>query len=178
MNVVEMLSVAINLKNAEINQEKATGQFVPQRVPNQISEADVLFYKVVDEYSRLSITDKKSVCKSVTTEMAWYLLGFGVNMATYSLRLSEQRYFTNGLFAIGMTLGILDRREILVVLPLYCDVQKKHGLSFGEILRQNSDFSSVLRDFINRNEKDKSLECMGYVLEVDESNNPIYRRTW
>ena len=64
------------------------------------------------------------------------------------------------------------------MFSLYCDVQKKHGLSFDEILRQNNDFSSVLRDFINRNEKDKSLECMGYVLEVDENNNPIYRRTW
>ena len=110
--------------------------------------------------------------------MAWHLLRFGIAMATYSLRLSEQRYFTNGLLAISMTLEKMDIRDILVVLPLYCDAQKKTGLSFDEILKQSNAFAATLKSFISRDEKNRSLGCMGYILEVDENNTPTYKRTW
>ena len=110
--------------------------------------------------------------------MAWLLLSFGIRMATYSLRLENQRYFTNGLLAISLTVEVLDKRELLIILPLYFDVQSKTNLSFDEILEKNNEFSFILKNFNNRDEKDKSLECMGYVLDFDENNNPIYQRTW
>jgi hypothetical protein len=46
------------------------------------------------------------------------------------------------------------------------------------IINDIGAFSKFIEDFIKREENDKSLESMGYVLEEDESNNPVYKRTW
>ena len=147
-------------------------------IPAQLSDIDEKINEILDYWTNVNQEERGQILKFITVDIAWFLFCFGIKMATYSLRLSNQRYFTNGLLAIGMTLGILDTRDIWVILPLFCDAQKKTGLSFDEILGQNSDFSSELKDFINRDEKDKTLECMGYILDVDENNNPTYKRTW
>jgi len=179
MKVIEKINIAIKLWIDEINNEKMNDQIDHQRVPVQISKSGLLFLELVDDYMMLSKVDKEEVKIHLTIKMAWYLLSFGVSMATYSLRLSNQKYFTNGLFAVSMTFGLLDIRDILVILPLFCDAQKKNNLSFDEILKQKNDFSLELENFINRDEKDKSLECMGYIIKVDESNNQAYYyRTW
>jgi hypothetical protein len=153
-------------------------QYVVKDVPIQLSEIDREINETFDSFSRIDQDGQSLICQRVTVEMAWLFLCFGIRMATYALRLSSQKYFTNGLLAIGMTLGMLDEREMLVILPLYCDVQKKTGLSFDEVLKRNNAFSSVLKNFMNRDEKDRSLECMGYILEIDENDNPTYQRTW
>jgi len=147
-------------------------------IPVQLSEIDKKVNEIIDYYACISQDEQDKIHKSVTVEMAWFLLCFGIRMATYSLRLSSQKYFTNGLLAIGATWGILDRRELLIILPLYNDAQKKKGLSFDEILKKQNEFTSVLKEFNNRDENEKTLECMGYTIELDEDNNQTYRRTW
>jgi len=161
-----------------ILEDSKNSSYIVKDIPVQLLEIDKIINEILDFCKGLSQGEQDLIYKSVTVEMAWLLICFGIRMATYSLRLSNQRYFTNGLFAISMTLGIVDRRDILLILPLYYDVQKKNGLSFNDILKQNNAFISILKDFLNRDEKDKSLECMGYVLGIDENNNPIYQRTW
>jgi len=179
MCIVEKLNIAINNVKEETNNGKRKSQYVQNYVPEKLSKADILFNELVDDYLLLTNEEKDNIKKLVTEEMAYYLLGFGIRMATYSLRLSNKKYFINGLFALSIIVGILyDLRDLLVILPLYCDVQKKNNFSFSEILRQNDEFSSVLKEFIKRDEKDKTLECMGYILGMDEGNNQIYKRTW
>ena len=85
-------------------------------------------------------------------------------MATYSLRLSEQRYFTNGLIALGLASRSIDLRDVLRLLALYWDVHKRNGLNFKEVLSQNNDFSHILNKFIEREKPDKSLKCMAFAL--------------
>ena len=152
--------------------------YVVKDIPIQFSELDLKINEIIGYCIGSNQDVQDRIRKAVTVEIAWLLLCFGIRMATYSLRLSNQKYFTNGLFAIGMTLGILDRRELLLILPLYYDVHKKNNLSYNEIFKQNKSFTSVLKEYINRDEKDKSLESMGYVIEVDKNNNPTYQRTW
>ena len=38
---------------------------------------------------------------NISIDVAWSLLSISENMATYSFRLSKQRFFTNGLLALG-----------------------------------------------------------------------------
>ena len=147
-------------------------------IPIQLSEVDIGVNEVMDSYRCIGKDEQDRLDEYIYEGFAWFLLRFGIRMATYSLRLSDQRYFTNGLCDIGMTQGVLDIRDILVILPLYCDAQKKTGLSFDEALSQNSKFTSTLRDFIGRDERNKTLSCMGYVCEIDENNIPTYQRTW
>jgi len=47
----------------------------------------------------------------------------------------------------------------------------------GSVAKYHS-FSSFHKEFLDRDEDDKTLECMGYVLANDENNNPVYQRTW
>jgi hypothetical protein len=69
-------------------------------------------------------------------------------MASYSRRLSEQRYFTNGLLALGLASPELDTRDVRLVLSLYWYVHKKNGLSFDDAFNQNDAFAPVLEDCI------------------------------
>lgn len=168
------------LKELEIimKEAKESGEYCEKGVPSSMMKTDVELNRVIDDYILLSKEERKSVCKSVSIDIAWLLLCFAIKMATYSLRLSEQRYFSNGLTALGIVLGIMDQREILLIIPLYYDASKQKGLSFAKILNQNDEFSAFVRSFLSRNEDDKTLECMGYKLVLDENNNPIYQRTW
>lgn len=157
---------------------KNSGEYWEKGVPGSMMKMDIALNRIIGDYILLSKEEKKSVCNGVSTDIAWLLLSFAINMATYSLRFSEQKYFFSGLTALGMVLGILDQREIILILPLYYDVHKRNGLSFEKILNPNDEFATFVRNFLSRSEEDKTLECMGYILAIDENNNPIYQRTW
>lgn len=153
-------------------------QYGVRNVPETLSNIDVRINDIIDDYLQLGNQEKSNVESAITSEIAWLLLCFAIRMATYSLRFSSQRYVTNGLQALGMTIGVLDEREVLVVLVLYSDAKGKTGLSFKSVLERESVFSTLLENFISRSEHDKSLSSMGYVLKADEKNNLTYIRTW
>ena len=171
MNILKELKVT--LKKA-----KGSGEYWEKGVPSSMMKMDIELNRIIGEYILLSKEDKKSVCNGVSTDIAWLLLCFAINMATYSLRFSEQKYFSNGLTALSMVLGILDQREIILIMSLYYDVHKRNMLSFEKILNQSEGFATFVKNFLSRNENDKTLECMGYILTIDENNNPVYQRTW
>ncbi|ATW25275.1 hypothetical protein [Candidatus Formimonas warabiya] len=171
MNIVKEIEVILE-------ETKISGEYWEKGIPSSIMRMDIELNRVIENYANLSKEDKKLVGNDISTDIAWSLLYFAINMATYSLRFSEQRYFTNGLFALGMILRVLDQREILLVMPLFYDVSKKNKLSFQKILDQNNDFADFVNKFLSRREEDKTLECMGYILTKDENNNPLYKRTW
>jgi hypothetical protein len=161
-----------------LKEARNSGEYWGKGVPSSMMKMDIELNRVIGEYILLSNEEKKSVRKGISTDSAWLLLCFATNMATYSLRLSEQKYFSNGLTALSMILGVIDQREILLIMPLYYDACKQKDLSFEKILKQNDEFATFIRSFLSRNEDDKTLECMGYKLVMDENNNPIYQRTW
>lgn len=171
MNIIKELE-------ATLKEAQNSGEYWEKGVPSSMMKMDIELNRIIGEYNLLSNEEKKSVCKGISTDIAWLLLCFATNMATYSLRFSEQKYFSNGLAALSIILGIIDQREIILIMPLYYDVFKRNKLSFESILNQEGEFSAFVRNFLSRNEDDKTLECMGYILTKDDNNNPIYQRTW
>ena len=176
IKIVNMLNDAVNSAKSEMLRG-GSDQYSLHGVPAQLSVLDNAFNKTIIEYKQLSEHDKDEVQKLITIKIADLLLGFGERFATYSLRLSSQEYFTNGLIALSVTLKVQDTRELLRVLSLYCDVQKKRNLSFSEVLEQGNEFSSFLKQFINREKKDKTIECMRYVIKYDD-DTPTYYDTF
>ena len=162
----------------DILKESIYSEYSIKNISIEISKIDNKINDIIDYWTKVSQWENENIQKTISIDIAWLLLCFGIRMATYSLRLSSQKLFTNGLFAISMTSSVIEKRELLVVLPLYCDVYNKKKLSFNEILKQHNKFSIILEEFINRDDKDKSLECMGYTLKVDQNNVPTYYRTW
>ena len=171
MNILNELEVS--LKEAKDN-----GEYWEKGIPDSMMKMDIELNKIINKCILLSKEEKELVDKSITTDIAWLLLCFAINMATYSLRTSKQEYFYNGLTALGMVLEVLDQREILLVMPLFYDVHKRNKLSFETILNRNDEFATFLRDFLRRDDKNKSLGCMGYILTRDENNNLFYKRIW
>lgn len=157
---------------------KKSGEYWEVKIPISMMKMDVELNRIIDKYDILSIEEKKLIRNGISTDIAWLLLGFAINMATYTLRLSEQKYFSNGLIALGMVLGILDQREIILIMSLYYDVSKRNKMSFDKIISQNDEFATFVKNYLNRNEEDKTLESTGYILTKDENNNLIYKRTW
>ena len=135
-------------------------------IPILMSETDEEINEVMDRI----LSSKKLGNLRVSNEVAWLLMGFGFNMATYSLRKAEQRYFNNGLIAIGIASRIIDLRDCIRLLSLYWDVFKQKGLSFELVISQKSDFSKIIEKFLERKENDKSLVCMGFILSGKGEN--------
>jgi len=153
-------------------------QYSVRGIPSRPLKTDEKISEIVNCYTTMRRDEQKKINKNTTVDMAWLLYCFGIRMATYSLRLSDQKYFTDGLSAIAMGLGVLDTRDIWVILPLFCDAQKKNDLSFDEILERDDEFASELKDFLNRDDEYKTLKCMGYVLGIGENGLLEYQRTW
>ncbi len=132
----------------------------------EMSKTDKEINKVMDNI----LSSGKIDIITISNDVGWLLIGFGFNMATYSLRTGNQRYFNNGLAAIGIASKIVDLRECLRLLSLYWDVHKKKGLDFEFIISKNMYFSRIIKDFIDREEKNKSLECMEYFISGNGNN--------
>ena len=142
----KVMSVIKKIENI-LEEAKASGQYWEKDVPIAMMKMDIELNKIIENYIILSKEEQKMVGNDISVEIAWLLLNFSTNMATYSLRLSEQRYFTNGLWALGMVLNILDQREVLIVMPLYYDVSKQNKWSFEKILKENNKFSNFVKNF-------------------------------
>jgi len=93
------------------------------KIPTLMSKIDLYINKVIDNY--LLLTHREKVGTRISEDIAWLLVGFGFNMATYSLRLTEQAYFTHGLVALGMASKVLELSDIIKLVALYWDVAKK-----------------------------------------------------
>jgi len=145
------------------------------KIPIEMSITDIDINNVIERYLLLSKKEKSKV--RISDDIAGLMLGFGDNMATYALRLGEQKYFTHGLIALGWASKI-DVRDVLVVLAAYWDVHKRKKLSFQTAIEQcDEKFSIVLQQFIAREEADKSLECMELEL-IGEGDNIQYKYRW
>ena len=142
------------------------------------SDEDYEIIKCLSDYQKLSKGQKLAFKNDITYDMAGLLIYFSERMATLSLRSKEQNIFESGLYALDVSSDKRDFREILMILSLYYDVSNRNKLSFDSFINQKEALTESLMTFINRNDKDKTLECMGYILTRDENNNPIYQRTW
>jgi len=153
--IVEFYQITKILQEIEKNKNETD-------IPVLMSKTDVAIDNAIKEYLLLTQKEKDEI--QISGDIGWLLLGFGFNMATYALRLTDQEFFSHGLIALGIASNILDLREILKLLVLYWDVAKKVKLSFQPVLDISDSFSAILQRFIMRNEADKSLECMDFII--------------
>lgn len=160
--------------------EKIMGnkEYFEKDIPIIMQSEDIEFNEIMEEYIMLSEEARASIQKKISVDNAWILLCFSENMATYSLRLKDQSYYTNGLAALSLIMNILDQREILIILPLYYDVYVKTGMQLTRALGTSEDLKDMVINFFNREDQHKSLKCMGYILEEHGNGDLCYKRKW
>ena len=144
-------------------------------IPIEMNRFDRDINKAIESY--LLLTKEAKNKTFISKEIGDLLVAFGENMATYSMRTGEQKYFTNGLIALGIAYKVVDWRDVLRILALYWDTHKKKKLSFQFAIDQgDDDFSTTIQQFKARSKSNKSLKCMGYEL-VGEGEYIQYRST-
>ena len=164
--------------NLIIDNSKISGEYWEKGIPAQMMTTEIELNKTMEKYGLFSKEDRKLICDEISNEVAWLLLSFATNMATYALRHLNQIIYNNGILALEIIFGILDQREILIILSLYYDISNRTNLSVSYDLIQNKDFECFIKKFLSRNQIDKSLESMGYILIKDENDNLTYCRKW
>ena len=63
-----------------------------------------------------------------------------------------------------------------MLLTIYYDISLRYSYDIKSIFNNNA-FQNFIIDFINRPAEDKSIECMGWVMDNNEFGNPIYYRS-
>lgn len=154
---------------------KENGEYFVNYVSIKPLNMDLEINNIIEKYQCLTQEEKLFINNNICISLAWNLLSYSYKMAIYALRLTEKRYFINGLAALNMIYKILDGRELLRVLTLFYDVSKKHKFTFDEILKNNNEFKEFLVNFLNRPEEAKTIECMGFIITKDGNNNLIYK---
>jgi hypothetical protein len=144
---------------------------IPSKVDEEITEC-------IQSYSQLAIDDKLKIREEITISTARLLLYFSERMATLSLRTRKQHIFDTGLVGLSIASGKVDLREITTMLSLYYNASSRNNLSFDNVLGQKDEFSENVMSFLNRRDKSKRIEAMGYVVEVNEKKELTYKRTW
>lgn len=167
------MSIIINLESI-LSKVKEIGYW-KLAIPSKL---DYEILKNIESYRKLIKSEKDILKNDMTIEATRLLLYFSERMATFALRSNDQNIFNNGLYALDVTCGKLDLSEILINLSLYYDVTKKNSLTFDEFIKSKEDLTGILLSFLGRKDDDKSIESMGYVVEADEMNQLIYKRTW
>jgi len=94
----------------DILKESIYSEYSIKNISIEISKIDNKINDIIDYWTKVSQWENENIQKTISIDIAWLLLCFGIRMATYSLRLSSQKLFTNGLFAIGMTSSVIEKR--------------------------------------------------------------------
>lgn len=168
MEILKELEVLLNFSNI----------YYKKGVPSIMSVIDVEINTIMNNCKLISKDKVKILQQKITSDIGWLLLSFAENMASYSLRTSKQELFTNGLLALSLIFDTIDWREIILIMTLFYDVHKRIGLSFEGNTYFESRYNLFLEEFLNREESNKTIESMGYILMEDENANLTYQRIW
>ncbi|MGH8176856.1 MAG: hypothetical protein ACREV5_11400 [Steroidobacter sp.] len=105
---------------------------------------------------------------------------FAERATALAVRHDDQQLLRIGLTALG--LAGLQSRDSVLILALYYDAAKRLQIdvrwlfgAVGNILGEPA--ATSLTDFLNRSDRDKSLEAMGYKTAGDKAGF-CYERTW
>lgn len=107
---------------------------------------------------------------------------FGERMASAAVRNKDPALLKTAAIGFLLDVSYSDVRDVLIVLPLFCDAIKRLKLnakSFCKSVRAitGEQLASPLEKFLKRKEQDKSLEAMGYIASAD-ADGFRYVRTW
>jgi hypothetical protein len=110
------------------------------------------------------------------------LLAFAERMASLAVRTGNPQLVREGLEALAFGAGLVDIREAILILPLLYQSLRKLDVDAtnyfaGAIGLGDAQFDSVLREFPNRDEENRSIEVMGYI-EGRDQDGFRYVRTW
>ncbi|MFJ8233565.1 hypothetical protein ACIQ9E_26965 [Streptomyces sp. NPDC094448] len=131
------------------------------------SEQDAVVDLVVAHFMGATEASREEVMEEVTPSAAAVLCVYAERMAAVSVRESSSGPLERGIVAIGMALSRLeDPRDSLYPLAALNHASSVIGSSLGRVIDSVTEIlprssKAEIRDFMERDERDKSLSSMG-----------------
>lgn len=144
------------------------------------SEIDDEISDILADLSAYNQKDLELIADSVSGDNGRVLGLFAERMASLAVRQNSIEPVKRGLFALLIYARTEDPRDVLLVLSLLHDAAiKVRGMPKTIFNEVGAVFggSSLLSDFLNRSDEDKSIDAMGYVESKNEEGF-LYVRTW
>jgi len=141
---------------------------------NQIDEVSkstivdpIDIYKLTDDYLNATGEEREAIIKSFDEESSWHLLLESKTLAVEAVKQNNYELVKKGLILHSIENSRNDWRDNLVRLSLLYNSGKKlnenPNILFEEIASiSQKNMKELLLSFIQREEKDKSIDVMGY----------------
>lgn len=144
--------------------DKQFSGYLRRQIPHELDGA---VEKVVAAYRSGTHAAKQALLDDLNPRTAGVLSSYGERMAAVAVRARSDEPLRRGIVAVGMADGKLDdSRTNLVVLAAINHSAESVGTDLSRLINDlQSDLPpsalANLRAFVQRNERDKSLQAMG-----------------
>ncbi len=169
MNVLENLHFLLNHALESSYFKQPLNSEIDQKLKKEISALRLITKKELD------LLFKKISCNESR------ILGlFAERMASIAVRNHDITLVKYGLYALLIYSQTEDPRDVILVLSLLYDAADKiseHAKETFESVISETKEEKLLRNFLKRNDEDKSIESMGYK-ESKDKDGFLYVRTW
>lgn len=161
----------------EILRHALASAYYKHPIPSEIDK------NITEALTSLGKCDEKQlnvIAGQVTGDNSRVLGLYAERMASLAVRERNPDRLRQGLLGLLIYSRAEDSRDVLLVLSLLHDAAVRLGKDPKEIFDEVGSIAGgadLLRDFLARNEEDKSIDAMGYEETMSEDGF-LYKRTW
>jgi hypothetical protein len=171
------ISIDILATLLEVLKKALVSAYYKQPIPSEIDK------KITEVLASLGSCDEKqfnAIVDRVVGDNSRVLGLYAERMASLAVREKNPERVKQGLLGLLIYSRTEDPRDVLLVLTLLHDAVVKLGKNPKEVFGEMSAVvgsTSLLNDFLTRDEEDKSIDAMGYE-ESTCDEGFLYKRTW
>jgi hypothetical protein len=178
-NSEDMNSVKQAIDTLEVLASPVSNGYGRQPIP---TELDDMVGELVAFYMHSDLVIRREICAQITARLTGAFVVYAERMAAQAVRMGAPDLLELGMVALMMTQNAPDRRDVILVLPLFVHSCKIMNVDASKLFADVSQYSTGLigahfSSFLKRTEEDQSLAAMGYEVGQDEGGFR-YRRTW
>jgi hypothetical protein len=158
---------------------KRTDGYGPRRIPHRLDQ-DV--HKLLGVLSRATDDDRAAALSRMVERHGSVMVAFAERMASHAVRTGQSRYLDYGMTALAVASYLIYIKEVIPILSLLYRSTQKLGLEARGVFNTAipvpaaAGLQQIVDEFLNRSERDRSIEVMYYV-EGQDQDGFRYTRT-
>lgn len=162
-------------KIKELSDTAVKEKYYAKTIPSKI---DISIDEILQKLIKLKKDELLRVIEKAGDDI-WIFHLFSERKVTIAVRNKSPKEAKTALFSLAIaSYGVNDFREILISLSLVCDGIVRVGGVCKEVFDEIDaiiELKPFIKSFLDREEKDKSIEAMGYEA-LEDTNGFLYRQ--
>ena len=148
----------------------ATDGYGPSPIPSVI---DGKVRALIMTISQADAPLRSTILSLLVEKHGFVMIAFAGRMASLSVRTKDEHLIVEGLEALAIASHFMYFKEVLPIVSLLYRSTQKIGANTIEVFEAISDygppFLRLIEEYFQRDEKDQSIDAMGYVESHDET---------